>query len=212
MKKLLHFFREQGAARLGACILCKFFYHGLRLFFRFDRWHATAPYPCRDYKRRVVALAASQRPGIVADLGCGLGEVVSRVPAQARYGFDPDSEAIRAAKLLFGSKASFARAALADADIVRAAVAEPKIDLLIMTNWTHGMEVAELRRQLRALCTVMPVGAVLVDTVRPGRMADAQYHTLADFAGLGTVTASCDGGDGVRDLHVLIMASLDEAV
>jgi hypothetical protein len=204
MKKFLRFFREQGGARLGACILCKIFYRGLRLFFPFDRWHATAPYPCRDYKRRVVALAASRRPSVVADLGCGLGEVVSRIPADMRYGFDPDGAAIRAARLLFGRKARFARAALADANVVRDTVIESGIDLLVMTNWTHGVKADELRRQLLALQAVIPVGAILVDTVRPGAMAGAQCHTLADFAGLGTVVASCDGGDGVRDLHVLV--------
>ena len=54
--------------------------------FRFDPWHAAAPYSCRPYKSQVVALANSLRPAVALEIGCGLGDILSRVDARERIG------------------------------------------------------------------------------------------------------------------------------
>jgi len=62
----------------------------LRLLFGFDRWHASAPYSCRPYKELVVELANALQPSIAVEVGCGLGDIISRIKAADRFGIDSD--------------------------------------------------------------------------------------------------------------------------
>lgn len=207
MSRAVAFIRAWGIQRFAGCVACKVAFRVLSVFFPFDPWHATAPYLCREYKSRVVTLAASVGPRIVADIGCGLGEAVVRISADSRYGFDPDKAAIAAARFLFGARATFGVASVFDAAAIRALVREPELDLLIMTNWTHGVEMEKIRAAITDLAAVLPIRMLLIDTVRPGQIPGALCHDVAELVSLGPVIRSVDGGDGVRDLHLIAVAA-----
>jgi SAM-dependent methyltransferase len=178
----------------------------LQRVYGFESWHASAPFPCREYKVRVVRLASALGPAVVVDMGCGLGEVVARIPASRRYGFDPSAAAIRGARWLYGRRATFLVGKLCDVDAIRAGISEAQIDLLIMTNWTHGCPIEVIRAQIMALDAILPIRTILMDTVRPyalpGRFIP---HSWDDLQTIGKVMKSVDGGDGVRDLHIIAL-------
>ncbi len=203
MRRVITFARRWGMRRVAACAFCKFVYRVLRFFYRFDPWHASAPYACREYKHRAVALAASIAPRTVVDIGCGLGEVVARIPAVQRYGLDPAAAVIRAARLLFGRRATFGVASVTEAAAIRGAVSEGEIDLLIMLNWPHGMEIGKLAGAVASLDHLIPVRSILIDTVRPGAIPGSHIHGLGDLKCLGEVVRTVDAGDGFRDLHLI---------
>lgn len=112
----------------------------LRLVFGFDRWHACAPYHCRPYKALVVELANALEPSIVVEVGCGLGDIISRVRAPDRIGIDSDLRVIRAARFLHGGCWIHE-----DGKQIQQVVTQvPAIDCLIMVNWIHNLSPERL--------------------------------------------------------------------
>lgn len=200
--KALSFVKQYGFASLTNCVLCRVAYLPLSIVFRFNHWHASAPYACRPYKAKIEALASSLRPSTVVDIGCGLGEVVSRVQADKRFGFDIDRGAIRAARFLQGTSVKFGVASLFSTGEIASAVGS-HVDVLIMTNWAHELEFARLYDGVRDLQRSLGLDALIIDTIRPGSASFRFCHSLDDLQRWGRVETTIDGGDGVRDIHVV---------
>lgn len=203
MSKTLEFVREHGAGRFGACILCKAMFKVLRPIFRFDPWHASAPYPCREYKVQTAALANSLAPRVVVDIGCGLGEVLAQIKDARRIGLDHDPAVLRAARLLYGPQVEFQTVSVFDPAALGRAIGDAEVDLAIMTNWSHGTPLPKLIDTVRAVAQQLRYKHLIIDTVRPGAMAEGEFHSIAQITQLGPVLQTVSAGDGVRDLHVL---------
>jgi hypothetical protein len=148
-------------------------------------------------------------PAVVVDIGCGLGDVISRVPADMRFGCDPDQGAISAGRLLFGRSVFFVQASISDTQLITEAIGIRSIDLLIMTNWLHGWTAKDLLSALERLREHVAIKMILIDSVRPGRILGAHSHTSATFAMIGRTIRTVDAGDGVRDLHLIDLYSDD---
>jgi SAM-dependent methyltransferase len=131
------------------CRWARLWVRGLRWVFHFDPWHASAPYVCRPYKRMVVELANALAPNTAVEIGCGLGEILSRVTATERFGFDADEAVIRAARFLHGGKAHWLHAELAA--VAPLLPQKARIDCLIMVNWIHNLSPDDLWRGLLPL-------------------------------------------------------------
>ena len=148
----------------------------LRFLFGFDRWHVSAPYPCRPYKRQVVELVNSLRPTTVVEIGCGLGDIVSRVSAVERFGIDIDPRVIRAARFLHPLRARWIHG---DGSAVEGLVpTERGVDCVIMVNWIHNLSPDELASVLRPL---LPLARFLVlDAIDPD--GPESYRFKHDFS------------------------------
>ena len=116
--------------------------HALRLLFRFDPWHAAAPYSCRPYKALVVELANALQPSVAVEIGCGLGEIIGRINATYSFGIDVDHRVIRAARFLHCGRGSWIHGE--GNCIERLVTPERKIDCLIMVNWIHSLSPEHL--------------------------------------------------------------------
>ena len=110
--------------------------------FKLDPWHAHAPYSCRPYKKVVVDLVNSLKPERVVEVGCGLGDILSRIEARDRLGLDADATVVRAARFLHPGKVRWLHGRAED--IARALPADGDIDCLIMVNWIHNLSPEEL--------------------------------------------------------------------
>lgn len=147
--------------------------------FGFDSWHADAPYACRPYKRRVVELANSLRPHTVVEVGCGLGDIVSRVKAQLRYGLDLDTRVIKAARFLHPGGVDWITGTAPELDERMSSF--NFIDCLIMVNWIHNVSTEDLAARLLPLLT--KTRYLILDSV--DQDAPASYRVRHDFAFLG---------------------------
>ena len=147
----------------------------LRRVFRFDAWHANAPYACRPYKKSVIDLANSVHPTTVVEVGCGLGDIVSRVRAENRYGLDLDARVIRAARFLHPRGTVWIPGGAAK--VGEQAPPVPFIDCLIMVNWIHNLSPQELAATLAPL--LPRTGHLIVDAVDDD--APASYRVRHDF-------------------------------
>jgi SAM-dependent methyltransferase len=148
----------------------------IRRVFRFDAWHANSPYACRPYKKRVVELANSLRPLTVVEIGCGLGEILSRINAQNRYGLDLDARVIRAARFLHPRRIVWIAGTAAELDQGMAPI--ELIDCLIMVNWIHNLSSEELAATLAPL--LPRTRYLILDSV--DQNAPASYRVRHDFA------------------------------
>ena len=184
---LRHFLGRSAAAyRTGVwrAVRCRFdrlCLGALRHFFRFDSWHANAPYSCRPYKKVVVDIVNSLRPEAVVEVGCGLGDILSRVSARERFGFDTDSAVIGAARLLHPCRANWFSG---DASLIEKRIPPGRrIDCLIMVNWIHQLSPEEL-----AACVlpILPrVGYLLVDSVDSDALASNRFrHDFQFMSGI----------------------------
>jgi SAM-dependent methyltransferase len=157
------------------CLMERAWLEALRRIFRFDAWHANAPYACRPYKKSVIDLANSLHPTTVVEVGCGLGDIVSRIQAENRYGLDLDARVIRAARFLHPRHVAWIVGGAA-----KLGEQEPPIlavDCLIMVNWIHNLSVDELASTLAPL--LPKTRHLIVDAV--DQDAPASYRVRHDF-------------------------------
>ncbi|MEO8464185.1 MAG: class I SAM-dependent methyltransferase [Gammaproteobacteria bacterium] len=144
--------------------------------FQVDPWHAHAPYSCRPYKKVVVDLVNTLKPERVVEVGCGLGDILSRIEARDRFGLDADADVIRAARFLHPGKVRWLHGKIED--VVQVLPPAADMDCLILVNWIHNLSSAELAA---LLLPVLPRTKHLVlDAIDAN--APASYRYKHDFA------------------------------
>jgi SAM-dependent methyltransferase len=195
--------RAAGIVGIVTCLAKKLRYVLLARRHGFDPWHAKSPYECRGYKREVVLLAENLGPQTVVEIGCGLGEIVSRVRDSRRFGFDIDARVVPAARELNGADCSFECAGLADVDTIRNTIGDAGADLLVMVNWPHSLPWPELASHTNWLAKALTLKYLIIDTIAPGIPGYPYHHSLAELLTLGDVLQSHPSIDGVRTLHII---------
>jgi SAM-dependent methyltransferase len=161
--------------RAVRCRVDRLWLGGLRRVLKFDVWHASAPYSCRPYKRKVVELANALQPEMVVEVGCGLGDILSRVKARERFGFDTDLAVVRAARCLHPVRARWIHGDASS--VVPCTPQGRRIDCLIMVNWIHNLSPERLAA---CLLPLLPrVGHLIVDSIDPD--ASPSYSFRHDF-------------------------------
>jgi SAM-dependent methyltransferase len=174
--------RRADVSRKFRCRIDRLGLGALRLLFGFDRWHASAPYSCRPYKELVVELANALQPSIVVEVGCGLGDIISRVNAVDRFGIDSDLRVIRAARFLHGGRGFWIHD---DGDRIQRVVPQERtIDCLIMVNWIHNLSPERLSELLLPL--LPRTRYLILDAIDAD--GPKSYRHKHDFEFLSTVT------------------------
>lgn len=177
-------------------------YRRLQRAFGFNPWHVKSPFPRRRYKARVVKMIDSFGPETVVEVGCGLGEIISRSNARNRFGFDLEAAVIAAAGRPHGSGAVFHQGDMRVPGEIARVVCSP-IDVLVAVNWLHMLLFDDFARALQELGANLPVSILVIDTIRPERSGYEHYHTIDDVRRLGTMLTTVSGGDGIRDIHAV---------
>jgi SAM-dependent methyltransferase len=114
-----------------------FIFKFLEIIYGFDEWHASSCYELRFYKQIVVNVLNKrvQKDDIVVEVGCGLGEIISRIKSNYKYGLDIDGNVIKAAAVL-DRNINFIHGSLVDFN--------QDIDYLIAVNFLHKFNKKEL--------------------------------------------------------------------
>lgn len=74
----------------------------LRKKYNFPDWHiAPIEYrPYAQYVSKIVNEYVADSAGVVVEIGCGLGEIISSIRVKRKFGFDIKKEVLQAARLL----------------------------------------------------------------------------------------------------------------
>ena len=90
-------------------LLSKFLCIKERIYFRIkfhkiniDKWHLNGTFYCRKYKQFALEIINNLRPKLYIDIGCGLGELLSKVKLEDSFkiGYDKDSKLSKAQEIL----------------------------------------------------------------------------------------------------------------
>lgn len=168
----------------------------------FDDWHVNSPFHWKPYKQIVVDTASGLEPSTVVEIGCGLGDIVSRVKADQRLGLDRDHKVIRACRILHSNRFEVC-GDLRQAAAVITSQAISYVDVLIMVNWPHNVPPEELISSLEDMTQKIFVRFLIIDLVRPGISDHRFCHSEISLSKLGVVELSVPLIDSVRDLAVL---------
>jgi SAM-dependent methyltransferase len=187
-------------------MLKRCYFRALSYRFGFHPWHAASPFECRIYKAEVVESANRLRPRVVLEIGCGLGEILCRIGAARRYGFDAELGVVEAARFLHGRTCKFDVANIRDGAAIAKAIDED-VDLLVTVNWPHALEWAEYAASVRNLIGALSIRYLILDTIDPRHAGYHHYHRRKQVEELGAIISTVTSGDGVRELHVVEMTS-----
>ncbi len=159
-----------------------------------DNWHFLHNYHSREYMRKAVGLANTISIRSVVEIGCGFGEVLSRVNAKNKVGIDKDKNIIKIARKYYGSKISF----------IQVSEGRPvKIDccLLICLNWCHEVETSEFNLYLSS--KNLRFRYILMDLVMAGTPNYPYYHKVEDFPNFELVTLISGGLNEPRNIVLM---------
>ena len=183
-----------GLGNLLLCRLERVFFKRLQKRFGFDPWHCVGTYHCRPYQRVAVSLANTTAPKVAIEIGCGLGEIITRIDAPYRAGYDLYPAVIDAARHFRKSDVHFRVGSGSD-------VKEDSIDLLIAINWIHNLSPDQLRIFLEPF--YRRTSYFLLEAIKP---TEAGYKFKHDFAFLkdhAKLIEAVDGG--IREPRTLML-------
>ena len=74
------------------CLIQRLIYRIKYRRFKLDKWHFEGTFYCRNYKMLSLKIINNLKPKLYIDLGCGLGEILSKVKLDSNYklGYDID--------------------------------------------------------------------------------------------------------------------------
>jgi SAM-dependent methyltransferase len=129
-----------------------------------ERWHAGGE-ERHPYRQEILHRLHARAPTSVLEIGCGLGDILCRVPACRRLGCDVSARVLWAARLshplqwlLRGTR--FATLRLGDP-------VQGHFDAVVCVNFIHIISPADLQTALRALArdNLAPGGVLVFDVV-----------------------------------------------
>jgi hypothetical protein len=194
IKRKFSIVKRAGPLNYLRCRVDRIWLGFLVLYFKFDPWHASAPYSCRKYKQTVVNLVNSLSPHTVVEIGCGLGDLLCRIHATRRYGYDVDQGVIRAAHFLHGREISFIHGNAAQ-------VEQGSMDVLILVNWIDHLSPTDLADLLEPLLS--KARYLVLDAIDPDGPNSYRYkHDFAFLEGKTERLSVTRAPDEPRSFHL----------
>lgn len=162
MSKLLQKIREVGLKNTIVGFIKRMYYKILRKKYQFDSWHES-PYEFRKYAQATAEYINEQGAHTVADIGCGLGEVIRNVSAPKRIGLDECKICIEVAKKLDKSK----KIEYVVGSFNQLNVAEP-IDYVVTLGFMHGSKEDTWKSAYHKCASENNIKAFIVDVLPEG--------------------------------------------
>ena len=197
LKKKFYRIKVLGISNLFKCFYWRFklkvlaYKSGLAL----DPWHIKSNIYCRPYKRRVIKVANSLNPNCVIEIGCGLGEIISRVKAQYRVGIDIDKTCIYLANKL--NKGPIYIEGSFDSVL---ALPVKDIDLLIMVGLIHGISMDTLSFHINQILDSKTCKYIITDRYKEDYPERGIVHDLSKYNKRIKLINVYDDYEGYRDI------------
>jgi SAM-dependent methyltransferase len=199
MNRYIHRFKQVGLT--GFCLGCyeKTRNNLLYRVYRFNPWHTSATYHLRPYKKQVVEIANQLKPNTTVEIGCGLGDIISRIQSVKLIGIDQDEGVIKAARLLYKNQCEFKRGSFEQLY----QLLDQSCDLLIMVNWLHNIPFSEITTHIARTQKTHRISYLLVDRILPNQPGYQYEHSISDWCTMGKIIQETVSIDSTR--HFLLL-------
>jgi len=187
IKKKFYKVKVLGVSNLFKCFYFRFklknlvYRNGLTPDPWFIRWHINSNIYCKPY--------------CVIEIGCGLGEIISRVKAQYRVGIDIDKTCIYLANKL--NKGPIYIEGSFDSVI---SLPVKDIDLLIMVGLIHGISMDTLSFHINQILDSKPCKYIITDMYREDYPERGIVHDLSKYNKRIKLINVYDDYEGYRDI------------
>jgi hypothetical protein len=207
-KKKLYFLKRKldrikvlGIPNLFKCFYWRFklkvlaYKSGLTLYPTFYPWHIKSNIYCKPYKWRVIEVANSLNPNSVIEIGCGLGEIISRVKTQYRVGIDIDKSCIYFANKL-NKEPVYIEGSFDSVLTLQA----KEIDLLIMVGFIHVTPMDTLNFYVNQILDSKICKYIITDRYREDYPDRGVVHDLSKYNKRIKWLNIYDDYEGYRDI------------
>lgn len=130
------------------CIFEKIKFKVIGLFYNVEKWHLNTPFNCRRYKKTVVNVVNNLNPLTVVEVGCGSGDIISRISAKSKIAFDIDDNIISFAENYYKNKNVCFNVGSFETVLQYEDKLNQKIDCLVLVNWVHLLSCTEIKEKL----------------------------------------------------------------
>ncbi len=173
------------------------------------KWHLNATFESRDYKRKVIKIANMYKANFVIEIGCGIGEILGRLNASQKYGFDINKDTLILCKRLNKNIKTIHNDIMSNnqkiLEIINSSEKDETI-LIIMVNWLHEYSEIKVKKMLESIISIKRNIIVIADIyqrVEYSRIPQNKIvHKFKDIKNINFYK-KIDNIDKVRDLAIL---------
>ncbi|GEM_PF-1373614 len=178
----------------------KLYFKLLRSIYKFNKWHSGAIFEDRIYRKKILELIESigSELSVVVELGCGLGEVLSRITAKKKYGVDLSLNVIKAARVINSKNITFIHGNFESIfDIT-----ESNISLLLLVNIFYAMPSQKIIDDIIAIIKKKNICYIISDKVYNPILFD--QYSIEKCIGYKRVKVMkvLNDGENIRDLYL----------
>lgn len=171
--------KEVGILNCFIGVFRKTYLYYIHKKFNTPRWHIN-PIHFRAYAYEVIAcvtrIMEDKEKGIIVELGCGVGELLSNYPSlYQRIGYDIDKNVINAARYLH-HELDIREGSFDDIKI-------GKIDCMIIVNCVFGIPTEQLCDYMRVLIENNEIDTFVVDTYEKNENTEYLSHNWDEIIG-----------------------------
>ena len=172
-------------------------------------WHLNATFESRDYKRKVIKISNMYKTNFVIEIGCGIGEILGRLNASQKYGFDINKDTLILCKRLNKNIKTIHNDIMSNnqkiLEIINSSEKDETI-LIIMVNWLHEYSEIKVKKMLESILSIKRNIIVIADIyqrVEYSRIPQNKIvHKFKDIKNINFYK-KIDNIDKVRDLAIL---------
>ena len=136
---------------------------------------------------------------VAVEVGCGLGDILTKTNIKNRIGIDIDQKVIDCASLL-RPNLNFHLGALDDVE----KYIKKKNMVMMAINWTHNIYFADLVRNFSKVIDEYSQNCyIVVDIIKPNIKNYKYKHTIAEYGKHFKICSSANSVDGVRIFLIL---------
>ncbi len=135
-------------------ILSRSFLRIYSIGLKVPKWHLNATYEAREYKNKVIKICNSYKTNNVIEIGCGIGEIISRIQAPLKYGLDVNKDTLILLKRINKNIKTIQTDIMENNDDLLEIILSIDKDqtiLLVMVNWLHEYSESKVLKMLNQI-------------------------------------------------------------
>ena len=186
------------------CIYQRIKYRILFNNFKIDPWHLSGTFYCRKYKIKTLEIINKIKPAYYIDIGCGLGEILSKVDLKNKnkFGFDIDNKLDLAIKKI-NPNFYFSSDKEEFFDLLRKKIeGENKKIIVSLLNFSHTITEKEFYIYLNTLNKILGPYILITDSVFD-KSKEYKYHHKSFFDKQEKIIEYIERIDQIRSLYCI---------